>query len=169
MDITGRLLRYLDVKQHLWNANFFELVGDLTECGPLDVFESIDSLLFKGLVTQPLGMTLPLSFVRGNDAVSWIGIRPRSIFSDIEVIIGNKAPNGNFVWELPTRFASSSFEMTFVDFFQWNSYDLLTMSQVRGQASGAGPISSGTPVIVDIRSVEFFLRSASSATASTTW
>jgi hypothetical protein len=49
-DITGDMRDYRDSLTLLWNGQFRRRFRSLFDCGPLDQFEQIDGLLFRGLV-----------------------------------------------------------------------------------------------------------------------
>src|SRR5581483_7209129 len=126
-----QLLRYLDAKQHLWNSNFLELFRDIRECEPLETFEKIDNLLFKALVRDRLAIALPDDFEVGKQAIREIAVRPQSWAKELALQVERPSTDGNRYWSLSRMFASRALEMSFVDFFQWDSYGFLAMSKVR--------------------------------------
>jgi hypothetical protein len=127
--IRTRLLRYLDTKQHLWNTAFKDEVTDLRNCEPLDSFETIDALLFAAMVCRPLNIKLPQDFIFGSHPVPGIVVRPLPGQDSISLLLNrdDKALSG--YWDEAKMPAPHS-EFEFIDFFQWNKYDFLSMNQV---------------------------------------
>jgi hypothetical protein len=153
------LLRYLDAKQHLWNTYFVEKISDITQCEPVESFEAIDSLLFKVLVCQVLGFELPKSHVLGADVVPQIKVIARPQLTDIPIIFEGPRIDKNRHWEAPANFSTSGLEGQFIEFFQWNKYDYLSMPYVRLRMA-AFPVQAsrvGTDALIEIVNVDLRL------------
>ena len=131
-DLRKSLLRYLDAKQHLWNAYFLPLVRDIRDCAPLDDFVAVDHHLFLALVCQPLDIKLPDGFVRGSSVIAAIEIKSRTGLSEIKLMLSRPSAESNNYWDIPKAISTDKLELQFIDFFQWNLYDFLSMSKVRG-------------------------------------
>ncbi len=160
MTVRVRLLRYLDTKQHLWNSVFRDEVTDLRICEPLDSFEAIDALLFAVMVCHPLNITLPRGFKFGSHPVPGIVLTPLPNQAGITLILNrdDKALNG--YWDEARMFSASHSEFEFIDFFQWNKYDFLSMNQVLCRTIQIGGDKSfhERKVILELGHINFELR-----------
>jgi hypothetical protein len=155
-DIRDTLFRYLDIKQHLWNVYFRDLVKDLSECEPLDSFNEIDRRLFYALVAQPISLTLPQGFRLGSDCIDEVLVKPEAS-SHIDLLVAKSLPPSTY-WQRESL-NTTGLILSFVDFFQWNKYGFLSCSAVRCmiRQSVDHPEHSGKEAIVESRLVGFFL------------
>jgi hypothetical protein len=152
------VLGYLDAKQHLWNTYFVNRFGDLRECEPLDSFEAIDQVLFKSLVCDVLGINLANQYILGSEPVPEIVVVPKPELSEVSVMVGKLSADRNRYWEVGERFAAVGIECQFIEFFQWNRYDYLSMSQLRCRITNFPPNPGvvGRDAILNIGDVDFF-------------
>lgn len=153
-NIRPELFRYLDLKRHLWNTYFVGTINDPTECEPLDSFEVIDRRLFYVLVCKPLG--IQYDPIAGAQQVDRIVVHPRANISDILLTIAK--PQRGY-WNEQKRFGAKGLSLIYMDFFQWNFYDFLTLPLVRGRIVqfSQHPEHIGIEALVDHHLVDFWL------------
>jgi hypothetical protein len=152
-NIRGELFRYLDVKRHLWNAYFINIVRDPGKCEPLDSFESIDRQLFYALVCHPLGIDFDPS-LRESGRTGRILVRPRPTVHNIQVWIASTPRR----WE-QQEITTHGLTLTYIEFFQWDSFDFLTLPLVRCKIREflAQPEYVGKEALVGHDLVDFWL------------
>ena len=161
-NIGDYLFQYLDAKQHLWNAYFRKYFTDLGEAEPLDSFEEIDNRLFYILVSRTLNLTLPRDFFVGSAPIGEIVIKP--ISAEIVLMVERPSNDRNRYWTEGQLAKAAGLAVDFIDFFQWNAYDFLSCSMVRGvvRACPHKPEWVGLQALLEIRAVNFFLRKQAS-------
>jgi len=162
--ITNTLMKYLDARQHIWNAYFLERFEDLRQCEPLASFEEIDRLLFFSLVCQLLKLGVPEKFSPYSLPIRQIIIKPKEIGREITMNINRKSTDNNMYWEERSSFEAKSLELSFIEFFQWDSYGFQSCSAVRGEivTFPSRMQDVGKQALVDLASVDFFRASLSS-------
>ncbi len=157
-DVSKKLFKYLDAKQHVWNCYFLELFNSLEECEPLDSFNVICERLFYVIVANDLGIQLPRTFKLGHDYIEKILVTAQPFLKNLPVFISDKTDS-----QRGNSFSDASLNVTgttlfFVDFFQWKNYSFLSASLVRCKVAECvgDPTYVGRDVLIQIEYVNFF-------------
>ena len=162
VDLIGRTFkRYLDAKQHLWNSYFVEAISDPRECELLDGFETLDVVLFRCLVAVPLKLHLEPEFTFGHSPVSGIRLKFDENLEKLVVDWCRVEHPGNQQWTEIELFNLSSVELQFIEYFQWNRYDYLSMNEIRCRVNEytSRPELVGSQVIVPSVYLRFYQQS----------
>ena len=154
------MFQYLDAKCHLWNVYFKGTVTNLRDCEPLESFETIDRRLFFALVCYPLGISRIYNAARARPA--GIIVTPKLSEPEITVMVQDPRPGPNRYWNRPEVVNASGLSFSFIDFFQWNLYEFLSMPTVRCKIATCSqhPEYVGREALIDNNLVEFFLAAA---------
>ena len=131
-DVTNALLNYREATRHVWNTYFLERVSSLRECGALDHFEQIDRHLFHGLVLEELGKTAKQFDAFRQEPIPFLRIRPKEREST-PLVVGDASNGASRVWNDETPIVVSSFELEFIEFFEWDRYGNLSLPYLRGR------------------------------------
>jgi hypothetical protein len=161
--VTDLLFTYLDAKQHLWNTYFRNNIKSLYQCEPLESFEAIDRHLFYALVCHPLKLKLPENHLFGRDPFPSIQVKGRSISAELPVMIRKPSTDRNSYWQLPRSLSPASMVASFIEFFEWDRYRLLSCSLVRCRIEAVDVDNEwvGREALIDLRNVEFAVHRSS--------
>jgi hypothetical protein len=123
--------RYLDAKQHIWNAYFIDEVQSLYETEPLRSFEQIDALLFHSLVALPLQLKLDKDFSFRRSPVPSLVLKPVAQLSSLNVQVLEPAAIGTGKWTRQELIGLKSARFAFIEFFQWDQYGYWSTNEIR--------------------------------------
>jgi len=155
-DIRSELLRYRDAKCHIWNTYFHDLVENLNDDEPLYSFEIIEKRLFSALICHPLGLTFNFDRGFGLDSVRTIIVKPKPNLIEIPAMLAD-ASGLNRLWRKAENLLASGLSLAFMDFFQWDNYDYLSLPFVKCEVMDCKerPDYQGNEALVETHLVDF--------------
>lgn len=156
--ITDLLNRYRECARSIWNIYFFEKYTITENSDLIESFGKIKQELFDSVVL--------VSVLADNEAFDYtlgfacprIKIVPRHINSwDIPVEINRSKGEIGGYWDHPVSRISSTADLVFMDFFDWNPYGFIDMSRIIAEISDypENPSLIGHRFIVESIYVDF--------------
>jgi hypothetical protein len=150
---------YREAVRHLWNSTFSTLDDSLRFGICLDLFEQIDSFVFRALVCEPLGIEFGAK--ASVDPINSLSVIPSSP-SDVPIMINRSIPASGY-WDDPVKvIRASDVDLVFIGFFDWEAYNQKDMRYYRVRILDciSQPSLAGRDALIETFYAEVFLNDA---------
>ncbi|MFI3155633.1 MAG: hypothetical protein QX199_05705 [Methylococcaceae bacterium] len=120
-NIKTEISVYREAIRHLWNSTFSILDESLRFGVCLELFEEIDTLIFRALVCEPLGIEFKGKAT--NDPIINFKVIPISLLTEVNVLINRSIPASGY-WDYPIKVLNvSDVDLALIGFFDWDQYN----------------------------------------------
>lgn len=151
IDITQQLLAYREVVRHIWNSC---LASRAHTASAQEAYERVCEELFGVLVLDSISSNENVNLLNnvGFQSIRVVPLIPEGV----PILVNRESPSGPY-WDAPlTAVSPSSAELTFIGFFDWDSYGQIDLQyfRVRILSSTGNPQTIGHEALIEVRNAK---------------
>lgn len=132
-DVTESMLSFRNAAAHIWNT-YLRVPGEGWDADVFDARDNIETELLRAMVLRRFGLSAVADSYRSRPLAE-IVVVPDHRLSEIPLLVGEVAENGNVAWPQTLTPVESLPELWFCEFFDWDFFGHVTMGLVQVASS----------------------------------